>query len=314
MRIETKSETVSIRYCHHKDIDFDKWENCVSNSLNACVYGHVWYLNNISLAWDGIVMDDYDAVMPVFCDADRMYLPYGMLWTGVYCKKMPTQKTCQDFINFIDQKFRYVNISLDKYFFDNVNVNGRLSKEYIYQLDTFKGISNIDVQGLVGTVNYNRYTCRDHIDGTVKSVMYSDFLDIDKSLSFKTAMSLKTLAFKAINYKFGCYTELLERGVSPRGSALVVFSDSYIFMPFFGAANTSSDATFGRILLLSHVVNKYFAHRPGILAIDPQKCGIPPQALEKMGFKKYAYCRYKVDMLSKITNLFKTNRQTLFSE
>ena len=56
---------VNIRYRRHKDIDFAKWEQCVSNSINANVFGHVWYLNNVSLSWDGIVMDDYDAVMPV---------------------------------------------------------------------------------------------------------------------------------------------------------------------------------------------------------------------------------------------------------
>ena len=306
---------MSIRYCHHKDIDFDKWENCVSNSLNACVFGHVWYLNNISLAWDGIIMGNYDAVMPVFRDADRMYLPYGMLWTGIYCKDSLTPRICQEFMNFIDQTFKYINITFDKYFFDNVQVDGRLSKEYIYQLDTFKGISNIDVQGLVGTVNYNRYSCRDHIINTVKAVIYSDFMDIDKSLSFKTAMMLKNLTYKAVEHHFGCYTELLERNVSPRGAALAVYGDSYIFVPFFGTVNMPTDASYGRILLLSHIVNKYFAHKPGILVIDPQKSGIPPQALEKMGFKKYAYCRYKVDMLSKFTNLFKTsNRQTQFSE
>jgi hypothetical protein len=150
---------------------------------------------------------------------------------------------------------------------------------------------------------------------TVKAVIYSDFMDIDKSLSFKTAMMLKNLANKAVEHRFGCYTELLERNVSPRGAALVVFGDSYIFVPFFGTVNMPTDASYGRILLLSHIVNKYFAHKPGILVIDPQKSGIPPLALEKMGFKKYAYCRYKVDMLSKFTNLFKTsNRQTQFSE
>ena len=306
---------MSIRYYHHKDIDFDKWEFCVSNSLNACVYGHVWYLNNVSLTWDGIVMDDYRAVMPVFRDADRMYLPYGMLWTGIYCKDVLTPQDCQKFIDFIDNKFKNVNIAFDKYFFDNVAVGGRLLKETVYQLDTFSGISNVDVQDLVGVVNYNRYTCRDHIANTVKAVIYSDFLDIDKSLSFKTAMMLKNLANRSVVNKFGVYTELLERSVSIRGLALAVYSDSYIFMPFFGAANMQTDTAFGRILLLSHIVNKYFAHKPGILVLDQRKCGIPPQALEKMGFRRYNYYRYKVDMITKFTNLFKTNnRQTQFSE
>jgi hypothetical protein len=76
-------------------------------------------------------MGDYEAVMPVFCDADRMYMPYGMMWTGVYSKKIITADICQEFMDFIDIRFKYVNITLDKYFFDNVSVDGRLSKEYI---------------------------------------------------------------------------------------------------------------------------------------------------------------------------------------
>ncbi|MCR5455163.1 MAG: hypothetical protein K6F33_09280 [Bacteroidales bacterium] len=307
---------MSIRYYHHKSIDFDKWEYCVSNSLNACVYGHVWYLNNISLTWDGIVLGDYEAVMPVFCDVDRMYLPYSMLWTGIYSKEILTPKVCQMFVDFIDQRFKYVNIAFDKYFISNsVNVKGRLQNEYVYQLDTFKGISHIEVQNLVGAVNYNRYSCRDHIPNTIRAVIYSDFLDIDKTLSFKTAMNLKNLANRSVTNKFGCYTELLERGVSVKGAALAVISDSYVFLPFFGTAHMSTDAEFGRILLLSHLVNKYFAHRPCVVTIDSRKIGISTTALEKMGFRRHQYSRYKVDMITKLTNLFKTNnRQTQISE
>lgn len=303
---------MSVRYYHHKSIDFDKWEQCVGSSLNACVYGHVWYLNNFSMTWDGIIMGDYEAVMPVFCDDDRLYMPYGMLWTGIYSKEPLTPQTCQMYLDYIDQRFKYVNIAFDKYFLaDAVYGKGRMYSEQAFQLDTLRGISNIEVQNLVGAVNYNRYSCRDHTANTVRAVIYSDFLGIDKSLSFKTSMTLKNLATRAVDHKFGCYTELVEHGTSIRGAALAVTSDNYIFMPFFGSSNMSADTGFGRILLLSHIVNKFFAHKPFVLSLDQRKIGVPVPALEKMGFRSFQYCRYKVDMITKFANLFKTNnRQT----
>ncbi len=47
------------------EIDRLKWNECVSQSANALIYGSKDYLDGLADNWTGIVVNDYDAVMPV---------------------------------------------------------------------------------------------------------------------------------------------------------------------------------------------------------------------------------------------------------
>jgi hypothetical protein len=46
-------------------IDTTKWDNCVRSSSNSLIYAHSFYLDAMADNWDGIIVDDYKAVMPL---------------------------------------------------------------------------------------------------------------------------------------------------------------------------------------------------------------------------------------------------------
>lgn len=48
----------------HK-IDCSKWNDCISRSANGLIYATTDYLDHIADNWTGIVVNDYDIVMPV---------------------------------------------------------------------------------------------------------------------------------------------------------------------------------------------------------------------------------------------------------
>ncbi|MEO9003696.1 MAG: GNAT family N-acetyltransferase [Ginsengibacter sp.] len=54
-----------IKYVHHADIDKDKWDRCIDNAMNGLIYGYSYYLDIMSKNWDALVMNDYEAVMPL---------------------------------------------------------------------------------------------------------------------------------------------------------------------------------------------------------------------------------------------------------
>ena len=54
-----------IYYIKNININREKWDDCVSNSVNSRVYGLSWYLDIVCKNWDGIVIDDYEIVFPV---------------------------------------------------------------------------------------------------------------------------------------------------------------------------------------------------------------------------------------------------------
>lgn len=48
----------------HK-VDFEKWDACVRLSSNALIYATSSYLNHLADNWHGVVVNDYDCVMPI---------------------------------------------------------------------------------------------------------------------------------------------------------------------------------------------------------------------------------------------------------
>lgn len=48
-----------------QNIDHQKWNGCIQNSSSPLIYAYTYYLDNMADNWSGIVVDDYDAVMPV---------------------------------------------------------------------------------------------------------------------------------------------------------------------------------------------------------------------------------------------------------
>jgi hypothetical protein len=43
----------------------EKWDRCINESSNALIYGTTTYLDHLADHWPGIVLNDYEMVMPV---------------------------------------------------------------------------------------------------------------------------------------------------------------------------------------------------------------------------------------------------------
>jgi hypothetical protein len=55
----------SIRYLERKDIDESKWDACISKAPNQLIYGYAAYLDIMAVNWGALVIDDYEAVLPL---------------------------------------------------------------------------------------------------------------------------------------------------------------------------------------------------------------------------------------------------------
>lgn len=56
---------MNIRLIAREDIDKTKWNSCVHYAANGNVFGYLWYLDATAREWDGLVLGDYEAVMPL---------------------------------------------------------------------------------------------------------------------------------------------------------------------------------------------------------------------------------------------------------
>lgn len=54
-----------ISYVKRKDIDVVKYNACIENSIQSRIYAFSWYLDIVAENWDVLVLNDYEAVMPI---------------------------------------------------------------------------------------------------------------------------------------------------------------------------------------------------------------------------------------------------------
>ena len=104
-----------INYKRHKEIDFKKWDNCIESAINRNIYATTWYLDLVCKNWDALILNDYEAVMP---------LPWNKKWgvkyiaQPMFCQQLGVfhhskKLDVDDFIKSIPKSFLYVNMNLN---------------------------------------------------------------------------------------------------------------------------------------------------------------------------------------------------------
>jgi len=54
-----------IHYVKREDLEVLKYDACIENALQSRVYAFSWYLDIVADNWDVLVLNNYEAVMPV---------------------------------------------------------------------------------------------------------------------------------------------------------------------------------------------------------------------------------------------------------
>lgn len=105
-----------IRFVHHREIDKDKWDRCISSASNERIYGYTLYLDTMSEHWDALVMNDYECVMPLPWNKkvgiSYLYQPFQCAQLGVFGNHISPDSVIR-FLEKIPARFRYTDIYLN---------------------------------------------------------------------------------------------------------------------------------------------------------------------------------------------------------
>ncbi len=108
-----------IRYLTHDNIDFDKWDHCIEKSVNGLFYAYSWYLDMCTTSWDALVLDDYQAVMPIpyrkKYGIQYIYQPFFVQQLGMFSRNRLSNERTEQFLNAIPPHFRYADFNLNIY-------------------------------------------------------------------------------------------------------------------------------------------------------------------------------------------------------
>ena len=106
-----------IKYLKHSEIDFLKWDNCINSSHNELIYANSWYLNLVSPKWDALILDDYQAVMPITWKRKYgikyVFPPFFTQQLGVFSKIQLSSMQIQSFLHSLSSEFKFVDTFLN---------------------------------------------------------------------------------------------------------------------------------------------------------------------------------------------------------
>jgi len=127
-----------IYYLQRDQLDITKYDTCIKLSVNARIYAYSWYLDIVADNWDALVLNDYEAVMPLpWRQKYFIKYIYPPAWTqqlGVFSSTNVSEKLVLNFIRAIPKKFKKVTIQFNsENKFEHKNVTKRVN--YILPLD-----------------------------------------------------------------------------------------------------------------------------------------------------------------------------------
>jgi len=133
------SSQIHIRFVPYKKIDFIKWDNCITNAPNGLIYGYSYYLDHMARQWDALVLNDYEAVMPLTWNRkygiNYLYQPFLTAQLGVFGNRINAE-LLDAFLKAIPSRFSYWDFYLNHH---NVhalkNFHLYQRKNYILDLD-----------------------------------------------------------------------------------------------------------------------------------------------------------------------------------
>tara|TARA_R110002073_G_scaffold336208_1_gene530918 strand:- start:53725 stop:54609 length:885 start_codon:yes stop_codon:yes gene_type:complete len=107
-----------IKYLTRKQLDIDKYNQCILNSLNTRIYAYSWYLDIVTNeSWGALVLNKYEAVMPLPQRSkyfiSYIFQPSWIQQLGVFSSVAIDKNSVEHFLNAIPNKFKMVDTFLN---------------------------------------------------------------------------------------------------------------------------------------------------------------------------------------------------------
>lgn len=92
-----------------KELDIEKYNTCITNALQTNVFGYSWYLDEVCTNWDVLVLNDYEAVMPIPWRKKYflkyVYIPLWLIELGIYSPEVEDEN---EFLIELFDDFKFI--------------------------------------------------------------------------------------------------------------------------------------------------------------------------------------------------------------
>jgi hypothetical protein len=108
---------IELYYKRRHELEVDKWDRCIAEANNGLIYSYSYYLDATADNWDAIVLNDYQAVMPLpwrkKYGVYYLYQPSFAAQLGVFGNEI-TAELFESFLTAIPSKFKLWELSFNQ--------------------------------------------------------------------------------------------------------------------------------------------------------------------------------------------------------
>jgi hypothetical protein len=112
-----------VQYLLHHQIDKEKWDECINQSANRLIYAKSFYLDAMAANWDAVVLNDYEAVMPLTWKKKwgiaYLYQPAFIQQGGIFFTRQLSASLIKAFTVKAFSKFKFAEITFN--YLNNLN-------------------------------------------------------------------------------------------------------------------------------------------------------------------------------------------------
>jgi len=104
---------MKIQYLKNSEIDIALWDDCVKQSLQSLPYSFSFYLKIVAPGFSGIILNDYDAVLPLPIKSkfgvEYVFRPLLCQQLGIVSKKKLGAGVIAKMVNAVPAKIKYID-------------------------------------------------------------------------------------------------------------------------------------------------------------------------------------------------------------
>lgn len=169
-----------IKFIANRDIDRERWDQCIDQSPNGIAYAYSWYLDRICNRWDALISGNYEFVLPLVNNRkygiSYIYQPFFTQQLGIFSKHPIDKKTINRFLNALPRKFWLTDMQL------NIGNTLPIEKFDIRENTTF----HLNLADEIATIraNYHSNTRRNIHKAKQNKVSVIQFSDIRLFIEF----------------------------------------------------------------------------------------------------------------------------------
>lgn len=193
-----------ITFIANKDIDREKWDQCIARSPFGVAYAYSWYLDRICTKWDALIGGDYQDVMPLVNNRkygiSYIYQPFFTQQLGIFASQKTDKILADIFLDAIPEQFRLIDMKLN---IGNAveNTQFKFRENITYHLPLNSGIDEIR-QG------YNTNTKRNIQKAIQNKLSVFTSTDIGRFIEF-TQTNLKEKASEVKGQHYSAFQEII---------------------------------------------------------------------------------------------------------